>query len=69
MYKVFTITYHEGISPKENEIVFPHAMLDREIRDFLLEQDVYQDTYLVSSNDYFLFIYLRNGDRVDVAIF
>lgn len=62
------ITYHKEVSIEKELADFPHDCLDKEIRVFLLEMDVAQATYKVSSNGYYLFIYLNNGDRVDCRL-
>lgn len=61
------ITYHEDISVNGNTILFPHSCLNKEIQLFLSERNIFQSFYNVKSNSNFLFIYLDNGNRIDVA--
>lgn len=62
------ITYHQQIilDPKAN--YFPHCCLHNSIQAFIEEKKVKAKTYLVTTNGYYLFIYLLNGDRIDVQL-
>jgi hypothetical protein len=63
------ITYHEEISIGDKEVIdFPHGCLDITIKVYLENKGISQANYKVRSNGYYLFIYLDNGDRVDVKI-
>lgn len=62
------ITYHKEISPKGNEIRFPFDGFDEEIRSYLCKKLYLQEEYFISYNGYFLFIYLINGDRIDINL-
>lgn len=63
-----TITYHKDI-PVDNHLTrVPHIMLDKKIRKFIKDKNVKQDTYPVKANPYWFFIYLDNGDRIDIQV-
>lgn len=61
------ITYHKEIQlVGTNWINIPHQHLSNEIKSFIEDRNVKQDVYSVSANNWYLFIYLSNGDRIDV---
>lgn len=64
------ITYHKEIDKPVGIIIqnLPHIVLDDKIRQFIEERGVKQDNYYFKSNNYYMFIYLDNGDRVDVQL-
>jgi hypothetical protein len=62
------ITYHQQISLDKEATYFPHSCLNKSIQDFIEERKVKEKMYLTSSNGYYLFIYLLNGDRIDVQL-
>lgn len=62
-----TIRYRKEVLRKGNEILFPHEALNTEIKNYLVDNDVYQRVYHVSYNEQYLFIYVRKGDRIDVS--
>ena len=63
------ITYHVNVQLDMNATYFPHSCLAKEIQDFIEGRNVRAKEYLlVKSNGYYLFIYLLNGDRIDVEL-
>lgn len=62
------ITYHEQILLNKKAKHLSHVFLNEEIQDFIEERKVKQTSYEVLDNGCFLFIYLINGDRIDVAL-
>lgn len=64
------ITYHTNV-PKKDSItsVVPHTILNEEIHKFIRELDLpFQRYYYYFNNAIYFFIYLNNGDRIDVEI-
>lgn len=62
------ITYHQSIERKEeicNQI--PFSILSKEIQDKLTEWNVVQKAYYFDHNGFYSFLYLDNGDRVDIG--
>lgn len=62
------ITYHKEVTLDKDATYFPHSCLSKEIQDFIEEKKVKASSYLVATNGYYLFIYLCNGDRIDVCL-
>jgi len=62
------ITYHIEVSVREGVINMPIEVLHPDIVEFLSKHECLQSQYLVWSSGYNLFIYLNNGDRVDVQL-
>ena len=62
------ITYHKYIEKPNDLKVINYLVLNNEIRDFLKERKCVQETYFFDSNNYYFFIYLDNGDRIDCAL-
>jgi hypothetical protein len=63
------ITYHKDVvSPGIPVPYIPHNVLDKDIKEFILEKDVEQKSYEIRSNETHCFIYLNNGDRIDVQL-
>jgi hypothetical protein len=62
------ITYHQQITLDPKAEYFPHLCLHRDIQKFIEDHKVKAKTYLVTTNGYYLFIYLTNGDRIDVEL-
>jgi phenolic acid decarboxylase len=67
------ITYHKQI-PKDDEVVntIPHEILCDEVKEFIREQQkirgkIEQKRYYFFDNGWFWFLYLDNGDRIDIA--
>jgi hypothetical protein len=65
-----TIEYNQGdhhhLSNHHAIICFPFALLDKEVKKFLIEHDCFQTYYGVHSNSTYLFIHLDNGDLVSI---
>lgn len=62
------ITYHKDISQPEGLGLYPFACMNKELQAKLIEWDVKQTSYAIDYNAWYLFIYLKNGDRVDVSL-
>lgn len=63
------ITYHKEIAKPDGVIAsIPHAILDMGIRLFIDVKGCTQHEYYINHNDWYFFIYLDNGDRIDVAL-
>ena len=64
------ITHHLDIAADDRAIDFPHRMLNSIVQEFIfdLHNGSYSDFYKVYCNGYYLFIYLSNGNRVDVQL-
>lgn len=62
------ITYHKDLSFSGNMFKVPHSVLNKEIQNFINEHVASQLEYLCSSNGFYFFIYLGNGDRIDVQL-
>jgi len=63
------ITYHEEIErPEGVDNNMPHMALNTDIRNYLEERGVAKRSYYTKMNGYYLFIYLFNGDRIDVKL-
>ena len=62
------ITYHLNVPLPEDDKTFDffHSDLNEEIRDYLVNNGLMQKSYKMFASNYYLFIYLDNGDRVDV---
>ena len=64
-----TITYHQEVErPDKVTNTIPHEILSEELKDFLKESNVVQKKYYFYDNGFFFFLYLDNGDRVDIAV-
>lgn len=62
------ITYHKSIQPVGDESLIPHEILNEELREFIESKGLKQDHYAFHDNGMYFFIYLDNGDRVDVTL-
>lgn len=64
------ITYHKEVSkPESLESTIPHSILNEEIQGFIKDRiGIPQIDYYCDFNGHFTFIYLDNGDRIDVAL-
>jgi hypothetical protein len=63
------ITYHEAITKSEKAITMvPHDVLSEELQDKLVKWNVKEDRYYFHDNGFYFFLYLSNGDRVDVLL-
>lgn len=63
------ITYHLQIEkPSDVTNTIPHEVLNKEIQDFLKERNCIQKHYYFFDNGFYFFIYLENGNRVDVEL-
>ena len=62
------ITYHKYIETPKNLRVINSLVLNNEIRDFLKQKNCVQQTYFFDSNNFYFFIYLDNGDRIDCSL-
>lgn len=62
------ITYHREVELNGKTIKFPHNCLAKEIQDFIELKTAKQYFYEVKTSNSYLFIYLINGDRVDVQL-
>lgn len=64
------ITYHKEITkPEEVTAFIPHICLHYNIQSFIEENNCAQkDGYYFDSNGFYMFIYLDNGDRIDVLL-
>ena len=63
------ITYHKEVAkPESLESTIPHLVLNEEIQEFLIKRGILQIEYYFHFNGHFTFIYLDNGDRIDVAL-
>ena len=61
------ITYHKDVQPEGGEISINHCILNKEIQDFIKDADAIQFYYQYDCNGYYTFLYLDNGDRIDIA--
>lgn len=61
------ITYHKELVVPDKATLIAHCALSREIQDYIREANVLQSFYHINGNGYSLFIYLNNGDRIDVT--
>ena len=61
------ITYHQNTQPKGGEISINHCILNKEIQDFIKDTNATQLSYIYDCNGYYTFIYLKNGDRIDIS--
>lgn len=63
------ITYHYDVPKTDNiESTISHEVLSLELKEYLERKGVQQERYYFDDNGYYFFIYLNNGDRVDVSI-
>lgn len=63
------ITYHEQLAKPESVISFISAkLLSQDVVEFLNERNIHQDRYYFKDNGYYVFIYLENGDRIDIQL-
>lgn len=62
------ITYHKSVECPEGLSSIPHQLLCSAVQKFITENNCLQKFYKVKSNSYYFFIYLNNGDRIDVAL-
>lgn len=64
------ITYHKELTrPKKVNSFIPHQCLNEDIQKFIKEHNCQQvDGYYVDNNGFYFFIYLDNGDRIDVKL-
>jgi hypothetical protein len=62
-------TYHKNVpKPDDVQSTWYWEMLSEELKSFLTDKNQVQDRYFFEDNGYYVFIYLSNGDRVDIAI-
>ena len=62
-------TYHKNVpKPEEVQSTWVWEMLSEELKTFLTDKNQIQNRYFFEDNGYYVFIYLSNGDRVDVKI-
>jgi len=62
-------TYHEAIAkPDDVTSTIPHAVLADEIKAELQQWSVKEAAYFYDWNGYYFFLYLSNGDRIDVKL-
>lgn len=61
------ITYHRLCSFEGKTIKIPHNCLSNEIQQFIENNEVVQEEYVVGCNAFYMFISLNNGDRIDVS--
>ena len=62
------ITYHKYIETLNDLPIINHLVLNKEITDFLEERKCVQQTYYFKENNFYFFIYLDNGDRIDCSL-
>lgn len=63
------ITYHKEVEkPSDVKSLVPFGILDKHIKSYLEERDLYQEDYYIDYNAWYCFIYLENGDRIDVEL-
>jgi hypothetical protein len=63
------ITYHQQIiKPSKITNTIPLVILCKELQDKLKEWNVIQKRYFFFDNGFYWFLYLDNGDRVDIEI-
>lgn len=61
------ITYHKEVTTKHTDLGYiPHELLHPNIKAYIETLDVKQAIYQITCNGYYFFIYLDNGDRIDV---
>lgn len=63
------ITYHKEIG-KTTKVVntILHTILSNEVKAFIKEHNVEQERYYFYDNGFYWFIYLDNGDRIDIQL-
>ncbi len=62
------ITYHKEVELKDLTLpLIQHHMLHPDIQAKLAEFDINQSAYVIDSNGYYTFLYLDNGDRIDIS--
>ena len=63
------ITFHKEIGAIHRLATdFPHAALNTTIQEFIIKLDKQAEFYKVYTNSHYLFIYLADDTRIDVAI-
>jgi hypothetical protein len=62
------LTYHKEVTSLKDTMSMPMEALNQDIIDFMVKNNCLQSRYNVRSNGYAMFIYLDNGDRVDVQL-
>jgi hypothetical protein len=63
------ITYHKEIErPNHVNNKISHDVLSTELKKFIIEKDAEQQSYFFNDNGFYFFIYLDNGDRIDVEL-
>jgi len=67
--KEMYITYHQQIKKTDDvKNTIPHKVLCNELKDKLKEWKVEQERYYFFDNGFYWFLYLDNGDRVDMSL-
>jgi hypothetical protein len=63
------ITYHQEVNRKESITSrIYHECLHPRIQEYLETKGIKQPMYYINSNNWNTFLYLDNGDRVDIEI-
>ena len=63
------ITYHQSVKrPEDVQNTIPYVLLAKFIQDKLIEFNCVQKAYYFSDNGFYWFLYLDNGDRVDIQL-
>ena len=63
------ITYHRNIiKPTEIKNTIPHIILNKEVQDKLKEVNAVQTEYFFLNNEFYCFLYLNNGNRLDIEL-
>jgi hypothetical protein len=63
------ITYHVNV-PRDTKKVktsIPHNVLNSVIQSFIIDRGIKQELYFIDCNGYYTFLYLDNGDRIDIS--
>jgi hypothetical protein len=63
------ITYHEAIQKPNNVVnTIPHDLLDDGVKNYIELVGAKQDRYHFLDNGFYWFLYLQNGDRIDIKL-
>ena len=68
-YSIMYITYHKEIAlPESVTEEIAHKLLCSEVLDYLKARDIHQTNYYFHRGNVLYFLYLDNGDRIDIDL-
>lgn len=63
------LTYHRQIEKPEDVVnTIPHGVLSESAKDIISVYNCKQDRYYFDDNGFYFFLYLNNGDRIDIEL-